>query len=201
MFVSGATATLRRFARCGELIVPSAGSRPDALRLRPGHWAMDNGAYSGFDACAFMDMLRAFMGRPGCRFVTAPDVVADAWATLELWPFWSQVIRGVGFVPALVAQDGLTVPDVPWTEVGALFIGGSTEWKLGPQARDLCSHARARGVWVHVGRVNSRARIETIAAMGAQSFDGSGWSRWPDTRIPMGLAWTDHANAQQRLVL
>ena len=191
MFVSGATRTARRYPQLGELIVPTAGNAPDSLRLVPGRWAMDNLAFSGFDAEAFMAMLRAFYGRKGCRFVTAPDVVADAHATLALWPFWSAVIRGVGFVPALVAQDGLTVPDVPWKELGALFIGGSTEWKTGPQARDLCAYAKARGLWVHVGRVNTRDRIRTIAEMGADSFDGTGWSRWPDIRIPKGLQWVN----------
>lgn len=191
MLVSGATATVRRYPGVGELIVPGAGNAPDSLRLVPGRWAMDNGAFAGFDAAAFVDMLQAFYGRPGCRFVTAPDVVADCHATLERWPFWSRLIRGVGFVPALVAQDGLTVPEVPWREVGALFIGGSTEWKTGPQARGLCAYAKARGLWVHVGRVNSRERIQAIHAMGADSFDGSGWSRWPDARIPKGLAWVD----------
>lgn len=198
MFVSGATRTMRRYPQLGELIIPTAGNAVDSLRLTPGKWVMDNYAYSGFDTGAFMAMLQAFHGRKGCRFVAAPDVPFDAKATLDRWPFWSSVIRGVGFVPALVAQDGLTVSDVPWRDLGALFIGGSTEWKTGRQARDLCAYAKTRGLWVHVGRVNTRGRIREIADMGADSFDGSGWSRWPDTRIPKGVAWTEQAVTQQR---
>ena len=198
MLVSGTTATVRRYPQVGELIVPGAWTLPDTHRLTPGRWAMDNGAYSGFDAARFMGMLRAFHGRPGYRFVTAPDVVADAPATLAQWPFWSQVIRGVGFVPALVAQDGLLVEDVPWPQLGVLFIGGSTEWKLGPQAQTLAAYAKSRGLWVHVGRVNSRARLAAIAAMGADSFDGSGFSKWGEVNIPKGLQWTEDVLQQQQ---
>lgn len=199
LFVSGATATVKKWRQVGEFIVPGAGSAPDSLRLVPGLWAMDNGAYSGFDAAAFVRMLERFDGRTGCRFVAAPDAVADAHQTLRQWPFWSRLIRGVGFVPALVAQDGLTVPDVPWSELGALFIGGSTEWKLGPQARTLCAYAKTRGLWVHIGRVNSRERIWHFASY-ADSFDGGQYSMFPDRRIPEGVHDADAALAQGRLV-
>jgi hypothetical protein len=200
LFVSGATTTVKRYRGVGELIVPTAQNAPDALRLVPGMWAMDNGAFSGFDAAAFMAMLQAFHGRKGCRFVAAPDVVADAWATLHRWPFWSGVIRGAGFVPALVAQDGMLAAELPWREMGALFIGGSTEWKLGAQARTLVAYAKTRGLWVHVGRVNSGQRVQTVFEMGADSFDGSGFSRFPDRDIPKGLQWIEDAEEQGTLL-
>jgi hypothetical protein len=198
LFVSGATATVRKWRKVGELIVPGAGNHPDALTLGPGLWAMDNACYTGFDAAAFVRMLERFYGRRGCRFVSAPDAVADAHQTLLQWPFWSRLIRGIGFVPALVAQDGLTPADVPWTELGALFIGGSTEWKLGPQARDLMVYAKARGLWVHVGRLNSRQRIWHFARL-ADSFDGGQYSMFADRRIPEGVADVQAALAQGRL--
>jgi hypothetical protein len=199
LLVSGATATLRQHGNVGELILPGAGNAPDGLRLEPGRWAMDNGAYSGFEPDAFMRMLERFHGRKGCRFVAAPDCVADAHQTALQWPFWSRVIRGVGFVPAFVAQDGLTVADVPWKELGALFLGGTTEWKLGPVARELAAYAKSRGLWVHVGRVNSRRRIQHAASVGADSIDGSQWSQWPTTYIPKGVSWIDQATNQSRL--
>jgi hypothetical protein len=199
LFVSGATRTAKRYP-VGELIVPGARSRPDSLRLAPGLWAGDNGGYSGFDAEAFVGMLERFYGRPGCRFITAPDAVADAHETLRQWPFWSRVIRGVGFVPALVGQDGMTTADVPWREIGALFIGGSTEWKLGPQAEALIAVAKARGLWVHMGRVNSTKRIWEAARKGCDSFDGGQYSQWPDRRMPEGVADAAAATLQGRLV-
>ena len=200
LLVSGTTASSRRYRDVGELIVPSAGSAPDALRLEPGRWAMDNGAYAGFDAAAFVRMLERFYGRRGCRFVAAPDVVADAHQTLTQWPFWSRLIRGLGFVPALVGQDGMTVADLPWSELGALFIGGSTEWKLGPQAEGLMAYANSRGLWVHMGRVNSRRRIWAAARKGCHSFDGSSYSRWGNRWIPDGLADAQIAATQGRLL-
>jgi hypothetical protein len=187
LFVSGATPSVRRYLEVGELIVPAARNRPETLRLRPGWWAMDNGAFSQFDAELFVRMLEDFHGRSGCRFVAAPDRVADAHQTLLQWPFWSRLIRGVGFVPALVAQDGLTVEDVPWKEIGALFIGGLDPWKLGPQATELIAYAKARGLWVHMGRLNSEQRIWRAEFRGVDSFDGSRHSWFPDTHIPNTL--------------
>lgn len=187
ILVSGATATVRRYPTVGELIVPSAWTLPDTLKLAPGRWAMDNGAFSGFDAEAFVKMLETFHRRRGCRWVSCPDVVGDAHATLDRWPFWSRLIRGVGFVPALVLQDGMLAAEVPWRELGAVFVGGTDGWKFSPQARDLCAYAKARGLTVHVGRVNSMKRIRQAYAMGADSFDGGQYSMFPDRRIPEGL--------------
>jgi hypothetical protein len=203
IFLSGATPTANKYRnKIGELIVPSAGQRPDSLALVPGRWAMDNGAFVEFDVAAYVRMLELFYRRPGCRFVTAPDRVGDAHATLQQWPFLSRLIRGLGFPPALVAQDGLTPQDVPWNELAAPFIGGHSEWKLGPQAQTLISLAHARGLWVHIGRVNTRHQIFDAARIGCDSFDGTGFSRWPDERIPKGLRWIEDAQQahQDRLI-
>jgi len=204
MFVSGATATVARYPNVGELIVPEAGNSPDSLRLAPGWWAGDNSCFNAkpgeFDAGAFMWMLKRFYGRKGCRFIAAPDAVADAYKTLEGWPFWSGIIRGAGFVPALVLQNGMLVGEIPWRELGAVFVGGTTEWKLGQQARDLMAYAKARGLWVHVGRVNSGIRVDQIYDMGADSFDGTGFSMAPDINIPKGLEWISRNERQGQLL-
>lgn len=60
LLVSGATRTVKKFRRVGELIVPGAWALPDSLKLVPGMWAMDNGAYSGFEPEPFMTMLERF---------------------------------------------------------------------------------------------------------------------------------------------
>lgn len=200
LLVSGAT----RYARhetVGHLIVPKAGNRPAALGLVPGKWAMDNGAFSGFDPGAFVRMLHRYDGIPGCLFVTAPDVVGDAAATLDLWPFWAALIRGVGHRPALVAQDGLTPESTPWDEIGALFIGGSTGFKEGTVARTLCGVAKAHGIWVHWGRVNGKRRYELALKAGADSIDGTGFSMFPDTNIPLADEWRAEIKAQPELAL
>lgn len=200
LFVSGATATVKRWKQVGELIVPGAGNAPDGLKLVPGMWAMDNGAYSGFQPDLFMRMLERFYGFGGCQFVACPDVVGDAFETLEKWPFWSRVIRGVHLRPALVLQDGMLASEIPWKQVGAVFVGGTDAWKFSSQARELCAYAKARGLWVHVGRVNSRKRIYEAARMGADSFDGGQYSMFPDLKIPEGVGDAESAIAQGQLL-
>lgn len=166
---------------------------------------MDNGAFGGaFDAGQYMDMLQDFHGKPGCLFATVPDVIyksgiGNAAATRRLWPFWSAVVRGAGFPPAFVAQDGLETHQVPWEEIGALFIGGSTAYKESEAVRSLCGYAKARGLWVHWGRVNGKRRLELAQLAGADSFDGTGFSWYPDTRIPLIGEWESEIQAQPQL--
>jgi len=197
VLVSGAT-RFQRDAKVGHLIVPRAWAHPQTLDLTQ-PWAMDNGAFSGFDEGAYLRMLERFAGIPGCLFVTAPDVVADAASTLARWPFWSQLLRGLGHRPAFVAQDGLTPERVPWDDLGALFIGGSTIYKESADARALCAYANAKGIWVHWGRVNGKRRYEMALKAGVDSIDGTGFSMYPDTNIPLVAEW--HAAIEQQLEL
>jgi hypothetical protein len=178
LLVSGATRDVAWTdpARVGVLFSPA---NHNSDRLVAGRvWAVDNGAFVKFDACAFVDLLGRLRGVPGCRFVVAPDVVANARATLERFTTWGPMIRALGFPVALAAQDGLTVPMVPWSRVDALFIGGSTAWKLSRDVDELLGYAAARGVWRHVGRVNTRRRMRHFWGL-CESVDGSGFSRWP----------------------
>lgn len=184
LLVSGAT-KYPRSADVGHLIVPKQWNDPKSLDLQPGRWAMDNGAFAGFDEGAFIRMIQAYhpyhayQGYHGCLFVTAPDVVADAAATRARWPFWSQLLRGLRLPVAFVAQDGLVPSDVPWDEMSALFIGGSTAYKESAEARTLCGMAKAIGLHVHWGRVNTKRRYELALKAGADSIDGTGFSMYP----------------------
>lgn len=199
VLVSGAT-RYPRDARVGHLVVPKQGNGLASLDLQPGRWAMDNGAFSGFDEGAFVRMLERFAAVPGCLFVSCPDVVADHASTMAKWPFWSRLLRGLGHRPAFVAQDGITPECVPWDEMGALFIGGSTEFKESEAARGLCGYAKSRGLWVHWGRVNSKRRYELALISGADSFDGTGFSMFPNTRIPMVNEWEQEIQKQPSLL-
>ncbi len=192
LLVSGATKTVRRYKDSpylGHLLTPSSGNRVESLLATGLPWAADNGAFAGFDEERFLRLLDRIEGRTGCLFVAAPDVVADAEATLDLFAGWQREIAARGLPVAFVAQDGLEAFPVPWGRFDALFLGGSTEWKLGEHARALCRKAKARGKWVHMGRVNTRRRIQVACSWGCDSVDGSGFSRWPDARIPKGLRW------------
>lgn len=200
LLVSGAT-RYPRGATVGHLVVPREWHKPAALQLHPQRWAMDNGAFNGFDEGAFMRMLERFADCPGCLFVSAPDVVGDAAATMARWPFWSRVIRGLGWPPALVLQDGITAERVPWDDVGALFVGGSTAFKESAAVRTLMAYGRARGLWCHWGRVNGKRRYALALKAGVDSIDGTGFSMYPDTNIPLAEQWRAEIAQQPELLI
>lgn len=80
-----------------------------------------------------------------------------------------------GLPGAFVGQDGLTLElaEPLWDRFDVFFIGGSTEWKLGPVARELAAEAKARGKHVHMGRVNSGKRVAYARLIGCDSVDGT----------------------------
>ncbi len=204
VLVSGAT-RFERSESIGHLVVPRQGNHPSSLDLtKP--WAMDNGAFTGFDEGAYVRMLeryQAYQTSQTCRFVTAPDVVGDAACTLDRWPFWSQLLRGMGWRPAFVAQDGLQPHTIPNLKDGrgALFIGGTTAYKESLDVRSLCAYAKARGIWVHWGRVNGKRRYEMALKAGADSIDGTGFSMYPDTNLPKVAEWEKDIRQQPELGL
>jgi len=198
ILVSGAT-SYKRTDTIGHLIVPRQWNDPKTLELTPGKWAMDNGAFHGFDEGGFMRMVERFYGIRGCLFVTAPDVVGDAAATLARFPFWCRLLHGLGFPVALVAQDGLLPDRIPWGELQALFIGGTDRYKESEEVRGLCGLAQARGVWVHWGRVNGFKRYALATKAGCDSIDGSGFSMYPDTTIPRVAEWEAKITTQPEL--
>jgi hypothetical protein len=169
-------------------------------------WCADNGCfgkgYPGDDK--WLAWLASYtpeqIGR--CRFATAPDVVGDAEATLtRSLPFLPK-IRALGYPAAFVAQDGIENTEVPWDEFDALFIGGSTEWKLGPSVPPLVAEAKRRGKWVHMGRVNSARRMNYARlmngdpALGCDSADGTFLTFGPDVNLPKVLSWLRKVNTQ-----
>lgn len=154
-------------------------------------WCADNGAFSDrFDETKWWAFLKRNAHRAAsCAFAVAPDVVGDARATLERSLPWLAKIRALGYPVALVAQDGLEDLEVPWDDFDVLFIGGTTDWKLGPDARELVRQAKALGKWVHMGRVNSERRWRYADAIGCDSVDGTFLTFGPDTNLPRLLGW------------
>lgn len=80
-----------------------------------------------------------------------------------------------------------------------LFLGGTTEWKLGPDARAITADARERGVWVHMGRVNTLRRITQARDMGCSSVDGTTLTFGPDVNLPQLLRWMADADREPML--
>lgn len=156
-------------------------------------WCADNGCFGkGYPGDEqWFAWLESFTleERARCRFAVAPDVVADAAATIARSTPWLPRIRGIGYPAAFVAQDGQEHLPVPWGELDVLFIGGSTAWKLSPAARRLVADAKAHDKRVHMGRVNSERRIRYAHAIGCDSVDGTYLSFGPDLLLPDVLAW------------
>lgn len=108
----------------GQLLTPLTRYR---LRDPARPWAIDNGGYNDLD----IDGLGSVMKREEhhkerCLFVSAPDVVCSARRTLELFHHFKPMFAG--WKIALVVQDGQEHLPMPWDEIAAIFIGGSTAW-------------------------------------------------------------------------
>lgn len=187
----------------GQLFTPRMLSGLEITHACGVRWGADNDCFAGFDEDRYLAMLEAITYVAGCLFVTCPDVVADSRATLRLFEQWQPVLLYVwatvneddvypGQLPhqpiGFVAQDGQERLPVPWDGFQALFIGGSTQWKLGPHAAALIREAKTRGKWVHVGRVNTLRRIKWFRALDVNSIDGTGFARYTRARLPMGTA-------------
>ncbi len=87
-----------------------------------------------------------------------------------------------GWPLALACQDGQEHLPIPWDQIAAVFIGGSSNWKCGPHAVHIIKAAQAMGLWTHVGRVNDPGRFEHFAGLGVDSIDGTGLARYSHMR-------------------
>lgn len=204
LLVSGSTRSVRDLAgewphRLGHLLTPRNRNSIDSLLATGLPWGADNGCYSGFDRDWFDAYLDRIAHQPRCLFVVTPGVVSDARATLASFFFWRIRVAMAGQPIALVGQDGAEDLDIPWGDFDAWFIGGSTAWKLSHASLDLAQAAKRRGKHVHMGRVNSRIRMEAAALMGCDSVDGSSASMFGDKYIGKYCRWLEHITHQPLL--
>jgi hypothetical protein len=178
----------------GEMLTPMKGNLPRSV------WAADTGCFTQAAKYEDESYVRWLAGlSPSlhrCLFATAPDVVGDANATLVRALPMLDRIRDVGYRVALVGQDGMTPPMVPWNDINALFIGGTTAWKLGEGARELTRVAKQKDKWVHMGRVNSERRVMYAKSIGCDSVDGTYIAFGPDRNGPRAAKWAQRATMQ-----
>lgn len=174
----------------GDIDTPAQGNaRPAGIA-----WCADNGCYGsgwpGYEAW-YAWLTRNAADAPTCLFATAPDVVANAWATEARSRPWLPRVRDLGDPVAYVAQDGMEYSSWDlWDEIDCLFIGGSTEWKLSPEAATLARCAASYGKWVHLGRCNSFKRYAYAwDECHADSVDGTYLTFGPDKNLPNVLNW------------
>lgn len=142
-------------------------------------YAIDNGAWTAFQQKEpFNEKL---FGRvvdslgADADFVVVPDVVTNAEATRKSADLWIPKLTGLRLY--LAVQDGMNPDDLDRFDVAGVFVGGSTEWKLAtiPMWRKACF---ARGMLLHVARVNSPKRIQICTRNMVTSIDGSNASRF-----------------------
>ena len=194
ILLNGYSQEVEQHPNVGGLIQPRNWVRaaPWVAARRP--WAVDND-YKRFDQAAFrrlLELLRVDHPDPasaGCLFVAVPDVYSDWPATFRLWHEWRDEVWSYNMPLALVVQDGATIRDVPWRSFrtlrrdggsfsGAIFVGGTTEWKFSDDAAAIVREANRLGLWTHVGRVNGLAQLKHAQSIGADSVDGGGFSQF-----------------------
>jgi hypothetical protein len=162
----------------GQLLTPLTRYH---LRDASRKWAIDNGGFKRLDIKAFFALLkREEHRREDCLFVSSPDIVGSAMRTLELFDLFEPQLTG--WKIAFVCQDGQENLRVPWDKISAIFIGGSTNWKLSKHVEDLIKTAQIFGKWVHIGRVNDPTRFQHFRELGADSCDGTGLARYSHMR-------------------
>lgn len=170
-----------RFA--GSLATPESGNDMKIAARLGMPWALDNGCFKAYDPRGITRMLRRFQDVPGCKFAVVPDVVSDHDSTILLFCAWIGTYQALGYPPAFVLQNGVTLKAVPWGSIAAVFIGGDTPFKFSDLVRVLVGEAKHRGIWVHMGRVNSARRIQYAKSIGCDSIDGTGFSMMPRDNI------------------
>lgn len=154
-------------------------------------WAADNACFNNnwVESKWLAWLERHAPGADRCLFAVCPDVVGDHAATLALWPTYAPQMHDMGYRVAFVAQDGCGPQDGPWDECDAVFIGGTTEYKLGDTAHAVGAEAVRRGKWLHMGRVNSLRRMKIARSMGCHSVDGTTLVFGPDMNTIRLARW------------
>ncbi len=153
------------------------------LRTEGFPYALDNGAWTAhqrgeaFDVPAFeraVDLLGE-----GADWTVLPDIVGAGHRSLAYSLAWLPRLSTLPGRLLVAVQDGLVPADVrPYlSERVGIAVGGSTEWKL-QTVHAWGELARGAGCWLHVLRVNSIRRLNLCRDAQADSFDGSGPSRF-----------------------
>lgn len=156
-------------------------------------WMADNGVFVGrFSESKFYGALGTHKHmQTSCKFVICPDVLRDVHGTLARYAEHAPRIRALGYPVAYAGQDGAEYVPFP-DEYDVLFLGGSTEWKMGRGTRECIRLAQAHGKPVHVGRVNSFKRLKYFADLGVDSCDGTTYTFGPSNALRNIPQWVQY---------
>lgn len=189
---TGTIRNLRALERAGwRLMVSAMGCH----RTEGFGYAIDNGAYSLWqlemtghsidwsDDTTWGRYLK-LLDKAGhnADFAVVPDIPTRGRESLALSVRWLPVVLRRTPKALIAVQNGMTMGDME-PHVGpcvGIFIGGDTAWKEAAIAT-WGPWCKARGVYCHVGRVNTVRRINLCLSANVDSFDGSSASRYSKT--------------------
>lgn len=179
----------------GFLVTPFSNTPYEQVKNKV--YAIDNGAFAGLDEKKFTNIVNKFKNNKKELFIAVPDVVGSHKETIKMFYKWRDKLTdyNLGFV----AQDGMTSQDIP-KEVQAVFIGGSTEFKLGQTAYDIIQTAKQNGLWVHMGRVNSLKRIKYAFDSNVDSIDGTKYAKFDKVHLEKALKYISNLEKQIPLI-
>jgi hypothetical protein len=185
--------------RFGILTSPSHKGVPAGI-VAGMEWGAENENYTkGFDPDVFFNWLEKMEAyRESCLFVPVPDIPGDAAWTLVQYYAWRSCFYG--WPVAYVAQDGQE--DLPFPDgFDVLFIGGTTDWKLGNGATSCIYRALHLGKRIHIGRVNWVDRYDHFDRMtGSQKWTCDGTRNRFDGVEKTVKAWAGYMERSQRQV-
>lgn len=191
--------------KVGRLLTPGRNWHTPHCR-----YACDNGVYAAYQKKRYWDedmevdyfrMLDKLPKEKPPLFVILPDVVADWNATLALAQIYLPLLRDRGLPSAIALQDGCDFQEAMRLNTEAIFVGGSTEWKLA-NIENAVRYFKPVGRWVHIGRVNTAKRLSLCLRAGVDSCDGTGLNKHFDRMIqPLKNAYEKEKQARRLLTL
>lgn len=215
-YLSGAhhenTAAVAHQAGIGLLNTWKIGYSTSTMARYP-FFALDNGAYSkGADHADFdfgrwqrwmvkrADQLAEAGLTDRCLFAVVPDaidvdttgreVTSHPAETLRRFAQWAPWLRQLGYRTALVLQPGMRPSEIPWQLVDVVFIGGDTAWKTSADgAGRAVRFAQKLGKPVHMGRVNTKDRLQLAASWGIDTADGTCCGHGNDANLGPLVRW------------
>lgn len=145
-----------------------------------------------------------------CLYATAPDAIdvcgcknactcghgnvrGNNDVTIAWAKEWLPRIKSLGVPAAMVLGNFMEerLEELPWDDIDVVFLGGSTEWKLGEGGRIVTAEAKRRGKRVHMGRVNSSKRLAYASSIGCDTADGTFLGKGPAKNLPRLMDWAD----------
>lgn len=186
---------VKKHKNLGLLVTPASRTKFDDIDNYK--YGIDNGAFKGLDEIAFMKIVNNFKNNKKELFLAVPDIVGNHIETLKLFYKWRDKLSD--YKLAFVAQDGMTDKDIP-KEAQAIFIGGTTDYKLGKEAWKVIQKAKENNLWVHMGRVNSYKRIKYAFESNVDSVDGTQYAMFDKVYLKPALDFIETLENQRKLI-